>query len=162
MASRTSWTAGNGVGLSWTAVLNSSDMQGLSTANTVLGTPTVTNSSSLDQFMDLSVRCSITASTITAGANIVLWLYPLLDDGATYGDGQLSAGTGVALTPTFPPVAVIPLVAASTQTKLVGASIELVIPPGNFKIALQNNSGFTLATTTQNCLYRTYNINLND
>jgi hypothetical protein len=162
MASRTAWTAGNGVGLTWTAVMAGTDLAGLATANTVLSTDTVTNGTALDQYMDLSVRCSITSTTVTAGANIALWLYPLLDDGATYGDGQFVAGTGAALTPTFPPIAVIPLVAASAQTKLVGASLELIIPPGTFKIALQNNSGATLATTTQNCLYRTYNINLNN
>lgn len=162
MASRTAWTAGNGVGFSWTAIVNNADMAGLANANTVLGSVTVTNQTPLDQYMDLSVRCTITSSTITAGANIALWLYPLLDDGATYGDGQFTAGTGAALTPTFPPIAVIPLVAASTQTKLVGAALELIIPPGTFKIAIQNNSGGTLLTTTQNCLYRTYNINLNN
>lgn len=163
MTSRTAWTAGNGQGLTWGTSINSSDMAGLATGSTVLSSVTdVNNGSNLDIFMDLSVRCAIASSTVTAGANLGIWLYPLLDNNSTYGDGQFTAGTGAAKTPTFPPLAIIPLVAASTQTILAGAALELVIPPGSFRLAIQNNSGFSLTTATQTVMYRTYNTNLNN
>lgn len=163
MTSRTAWTAGNGVGLTWTTVINSSDMASMATANTVLSTVAdVANGTNLDMFMDLSVRCAIASNTVAAGANLAVWLYQLLDDGTTYGDGQLTAGTQAALTPTFSPLATIPLVAAATQTLLLGYATQVMLPPGSFRLALQNNSGFTLTAGTQTAKYRTYNLNLNN
>jgi len=40
-------------------------------------------------------------------------------------------------------------------------AILVIIPPGSFRLAIQNNSGFTLTSGTQTVKYRTYNINLN-
>lgn len=162
MANRTAWIAGNGAGLSWATAINSADMVSLPTASSVVSSVAdITNGTALDQFMDLSVRCAIASSTIVAGANLALWLYYLLDDGATYGDGQFTAGTQAAKTPTFAPCAVIPLVAAATQTTLVGAAAGIIIAPGSFRLAIQNNSGFALTSGTQTVRYRTYNQNLN-
>ena len=162
MANRTAWTAGNGVGYTWTAIIQASDFTTslLTNGQSVLGTPTVANQTQQDMFMDISVRLSIASSTIAAGANFALWLYALLDDGATYGDGQLTAGAAAAKTPTFAPCGTIPLVAAAAQTSLVGFVQQVIIPPGSFKLAIQNNSGFTFSGT-QTCMYRTYNLNLN-
>jgi hypothetical protein len=116
-------------------------------------------------FADFSVRLSIaTSSAVAAGANLALWLYALLDDATTYGDGQLSVGVNASKTPTFPPFGTIPLLAATTSTSsnnLVGFVQQAIIPPGSFKVALQNNSGFTLNNTTAAVMYRTYNLNLN-
>ena len=163
MANRTAWTAGNGVGFTWTTAINSSDLVSMPTADTVLSSVAgITNQTALDMFMDISVRCAIASSTIAAGANLALWLYPLLDDGTTYGDGQFTAGTQAAKTPTFPPIGTIPLVAAASQTTLVGFVQQVIIPPGTFKLALQNNSGFTFTSGTQTVMYRTYNLNLNN
>lgn len=163
MASRTAWTTGNGVGLTWTTGINSADMASMATANTVVSSVAdIANGTNLDMFMDVSVRLAIASSTIAAGANLALWLYELLDDAATYGDGQFTNGTAAAKTPTFPPCAIIPLVAAAAQTTLVGFSNQIMIPPGSFRLALQNNSGFALTAGTQTVKYRTYNINLNN
>lgn len=162
MASKTSWVAGAGVGLTWSTLINSADLASMATAKTVLSSVAdVANGTNLDQFMDISLRCAISSSTIAAGANFALWLYELLDDGTTYGDGQLTAGTPATLTPTFAPVAIFPLVAAATQTVLVGAVQGILLPPGSFRAAIQNNSGFTLTAGTQTVKYRTYNQNLN-
>jgi hypothetical protein len=122
----------------------------------------IANGTALDQFMDVSVRCLIASSTIAAGANLALWIYDLLDDGATYGDGQFVAGTQKVATPTFPPCGVIPLVAAISQTNLIGYANAIIIPPGSFRLAIQNNSGFALTAGTQTVKYRTYNQNLNN
>ncbi|MHC2438208.1 hypothetical protein [Bradyrhizobium sp. USDA 4451] len=162
MTSRTAWTGGNGAGLTWTTGINSSDLVSMANGKTVLSTVSdIANGTNLDQFMDVSVRCAIASSTIASGATLALWLYQLLDDGSTYGDGQLTAGTQATVTPTFAPCGVIPLIAAASQTLLVGAVQGILLPPGSFRLALQNNSGFALTSGTQTVKYRTYNQNLN-
>lgn len=163
MANRTAWTAGNGAGLTWATAINSSDLASLASGSSVLSTVAdITNGTALDQFMDLSVRELIASSTIVAGAAFSFYLYALLDDGATYGDGQLVAGTQKAATPAFPPCAVVPLVAAAAQTNLVGFYQGIILPPGSFRLAQQNSSGFALTSGTQTVKYRTYNINVNN
>lgn len=163
MTSRTSWVAGNGAGLTWTAGINSSDLASMANGSSVLSSVSdIANGTNLDQFMDISVRCAISSNTIASGANLALWLYPLLDDGSTYGDGQLSSGTQAAKTPVFSPIGVIPLLAAASQTTLVGMVTGILLPPGSFRLALQNNSGFSLSSGTQTVKFRTYNQNLNN
>lgn len=162
MTSKTAWSAGNGVGLTWTTAINSSDIASMQVGRTCLSSVAdIANGTNLDQYADISVRCAIASNTVSAGANFAIWIYSLLDDGTTYGDGQFVAGTPGNLTPTFTPCAVVPLVGAATQTTLVGCVTGIIIPPGSFRFAIQNNSGFTLTSGTQTVKYRTYNINLN-
>lgn len=162
MTNKTSWVAGSGAGLTWTTAINSSDLASMASGSSVLSTVAdIANGTALDMFMDVSVRCAIASSTIVSGANLALWIYELLDDGSTYGDGQLVAGTQAAKTPLFPPCAVIPLLAAASQTTLVGYFNQIIIPPGSFRLVLQNNSGFAFTSGTQVVKYRTYNVNLN-
>jgi hypothetical protein len=162
MANRTAWIAGNGVGLSWATAINSADMASMVNGRTVLSSVAdIANGTNLDQFMDISAGLLIASSTIAAGANLAFWIYALLDNGTTYGDGQLTAGTQTATTPTFPPSGIMPLVAAASQTNLYGFVQGVIIPPGSFRLAIQNNSGFALTSGTQTVRYRTYNQNLN-
>lgn len=162
MASRTAWIAGNGVGLTWTTAINTADMASMATANTVVSSVAdIANGTNLDQFMDISAELAIASSTIVAGATLAFFIYAVLD-GGSYGDGQFTNGTAAAKTPTFPPCAIIPLVAAASQTTLVGFCQSIIIPPGPFRLAMQNNSGFSLTSGTQTVKYRTYNINLNN
>lgn len=163
MASRTAWTAGNGVGFTWTTGINSADMVSMATANTVVSSVAdIANQTNLDMFMDISASLVIASSTIAAGANLSFWIFALNQDGTTYGDAQFTNGTAAAKTPTFAPCAIMPLVAAATQTALIGFSSQIMIPPGSFRLAIQNNSGFSLTAGTQTVKYRTYNINLNN
>jgi hypothetical protein len=162
-ANRTAWTAGNGAGLTWTTAFNSTDFTGAqpTTGQTILSTVTITNGTALDQFMDYSVVQSIASSTIAAGATISVYLVPLAADGSTY-TPALTAGTASSNTLPITPVCIIPLFAAATQTTLTGTCTEIAIPPGTFKLAEQNSSGFTYTSTTQVHDYRTYNIQLNN
>ena len=162
-ANRTAWTAGNGAGLTWTAAFNGTDFTTSQPTNgqSILSTVTVTNGTALDQFMDFSVVQSIASSTIAAGANIAVWLVPLAADGATY-TPALTAGTVATVTLPAAPVCVIPLYAAAAQTVMTGTCTGIVLPPGTFKLAEQNNSGFTYTATTQVHNYRTYNIQTNN
>lgn len=162
MTNRTAWTAGNGVGYTWTTAINSADMASMATANTVVSSVAdIANQTNQDIFTDLSFSLAIASSTIVAGANIAFWLFLLNQDGTTYGDGNFTNGTAAAKTPTFAPCAIFPLIAAAAQTTMVGTVSGIIIPPGSFRFAVQNNSGFTLTAGTQTVKYRTYNTNLN-
>lgn len=163
MTARTAWTAGNGAGLTWATAINSSDLASMANGSTVVSSVAdIANGTNLDMFMDVSVSMLIASSTIVAGANLAFWLYLLNQDGTTYGDGQFTNGTAAAKTPTFGPCAVMPLVAAASQTALIGSAAQIIIPPGSFRLAMQNNSGFALTSGTQTVKYRTYNLNLNN
>jgi len=110
MASRTSWVAGNGQGLTWGTLINSADMASMTNGQTVLSSVTaIANGTNLDMFMDISAVLVIASNTIAAGASLGFWLYNLQEDGLTYGDGQLTAGTPASLTPAWVPCATIPL-----------------------------------------------------
>lgn len=162
MSNKTAWVAGTGAGLTWTTGINSADLASIANGSTVVSSVAdIANGTALDQFMDISVRCVIASSTIVAGAALSLFLYYLLDDGSTYGDGQFVNGTQAAKTPALFPCATIPLVAAAAQTTIVGIASGIIIRPGSFRLALQNNSGFALTAGTQTVKYETYNQNLN-
>lgn len=162
MTLRTSWTAGNGVGYTWTTAINGTDLAALANGSSVLSTVAdIANQTNQDIYADLSVRMTVTSHAYLAGANLALYLFALLDDGTTYGDGSLVAGTQAAVVPPFPYVGVIPIRAA-TITLLAGYVQGIIIPPGSFRFALNNGSGAALGTSA-NCIvkYRTYNLNLN-
>lgn len=162
MANRTAWTAGNGVGFTWSTLINSADLASMANGSSVLSSVAdITNQTSLDMFMDISASFAIASTAITAGANISFWLYALNQDGTTYGDNQLTAGTQAAKTPAFSPCGTIALPAA-TLTSLIGYLQQIIIPPGSFRVAAQNNSGVGFSAGTQTVKYRTYNINLNN
>lgn len=162
MANRSAWTAGNGVGFTWSTLINSTDLASMINGDTVLSSVAdIANGTALDQFMDISAKLVISSSAVAAGANLAFWLYALQEDGSSYGDGQLTAGTPAALTPV--PTAFCGAIALPTATiaTLEGFLQGVVIPPGSFRVAMQNNSGYTLTSGTQTVKYRTYNQNLN-
>lgn len=162
MASRTAWTAGNGAGLTWTTLINSADMSSMTNGQTVLSSVAdIANGTNLDIFMDIAFLTAISSSTIAVGANFAFWIYALNEDGTHYGDNQLTAGTPASVTPAFPPCAVCGIPAVASTTNMYGFAQGMVIPPGSFRVAVQNNSGFSLSGT-QTVKYRTYNINLNN
>lgn len=161
MASRTAWTAGNGVGFTWSTAIASANMASMTNGQSVMDSTDITNQTALDMFADISISLAISSSTIAAGANIAIWLYALNQDGTTYGDNHLTT-SAATVTSSAPPIASIPCFAAATQTSIIGNITGIIIPPGTFRWAMQNNSGFTLTSGTQTVKYRTYNINLNN
>lgn len=161
MVARTAWVAGNGVGFTWTAGITAASIATLATGNTfVENTITVSNGTSLDMLADVSIRGTLASSTTVAGANVALFLFDLLDDGTSYGDGQFTPGTAAAKTPVFPAEGqVSPPIGGSTTT-FKGIIKRILLAPGTFHWAIQNNLGFSF--TACSVLYRTYNINLNN
>lgn len=169
MTGRTAWTAGNGAGLTWATAISSGDLITMANGSSVMGSTNasgdILNGTQLDQYMDISFATIISsASTPAAGANFAFWIYALNENGTQYGDNQLgtSGGTQSAITPAFPPCAAIgiPAVAVVGGT-YYGTATAITLPPGTFRLAVQNNSGFTLAGSNV-VKYRTYNVNLNN
>jgi hypothetical protein len=165
MANRTAWTAGNGVGFTWSIGINGSDLASLANGSTVLSSVAdIANQTVLDLWCDVSVRMTVASATPPAGATLALYLAALLDDGATYGDGSMTSGTVITRAPPWQPVGVVPLGNAAATTLLAGFVQGILIPPGSFRFALYNNSGAALSATAGNCIvkYRTYNLTLNN
>lgn len=169
MTARTAWTAGNGAGLTWTTAFNATsgaDLNvGLTNGQSVMSSGSaVANGTNLDQFAALSFEGALgSSSAIAAGANLAFWLALLNEDGSTYGDNLMTAGSAFSGTPGWSaPIAVMPLY-ASTRTSVYGQVSGIVLPPVNFLWVMQNNTGFTLATGTSNvCKFITYNQALNN
>lgn len=163
MTARTAWTAGNGVGFTWSTLINSADMASMTNGQSVVSSVAdIANQTALDMFMDISYKLAISSNTIAAGANFAFWLYALDQDGSTYGDGQFTNGTAASLTPSFAPCGIGSIPAVASTTNMSGFIQQIIIPPGSFRIAIQNNSGFALTSGTQTVKYRTYNINTNN
>lgn len=164
-AGRSAWTAGNGAGYTWTAVMASGDMTSLANGSTVLSSAaSITNQTAQDQFMDLGGVWTVTSATPPAGAYIGIYLVPLNSDGATYGTGELTSGSTITRAPASGLVCTMPQETAAATTTLAGTCAGIIIPPGSFRIAVFNGSGAALSATAANntLLYRSYNINLNN
>jgi len=146
------WVNGSGQGLTWSAAINSTELNSLANGNAVLLATQIDNSVAFDMFADFSVALG---SAAFASPNYIgLYLYPLNQDGTTYGDGRF--GTAAA----GPPpsnyyMGSIGLVAATQAQE--GALTGIVIPPGKFKIVLYNQGGVALAASANTVAYRTYN-----
>jgi|SRR5215831_7523883 len=166
MANRTAWVAGLGEALSYGTALLSADMNGMTNGQTVMSNNgDITNGTSLDIFADISYALLIASSSVVAGANFAFWIYNQNQDGSGtashYGDGQLSTfGTPATITPVFSPCGTHGVPVNATTTNMYGTITGIIIPPGTFRFAIQNNCGFTLSGT-QTVMYRTYNLNLN-
>jgi hypothetical protein len=162
MANRTAWTAGNGVGLTWTTAINSADMASIATTSSVLSSVAdIANGTNLDIFADLSVELVTASVTPAAGTGIFFWLYALLDGGG-YGDSALVSGTQKTWIPAFPPCGIItPNTTITSQTSFTGFVQGIIIPPGSFRFAMNCNIA-ALTSGTQTVKYRTYNTNLNN
>jgi hypothetical protein len=149
------WIAGSGVGYAWTACFASADIASLANGSSVLSSQgDITNQTAQDIFADVSF--SFPPVTTVAPNKIDLFIYPLNQDGSTYGDNQLTAGTQAAVTPSSSLWCGTFVLPVGTQA-LDGIIIGIVIPPGTFRFALQNNAGVTMGSGTCTAKYRTYN-----
>lgn len=151
------WVAGSGQGLTWSSALNSTEVNSLANGNAVLTATQIDNSSALDMFMDVSFSLG---SVTTVGVPILgLYLYPLNEDGTTYGDSRF--GTTAAGPP--PGNYLIGQAGLPVGTQALTGIFRnlvqgpLVIPPAKFKLVLQNSAGVALAASGNTIAYRTYN-----
>lgn len=166
MASRTAWVAGNGAGLTYTArtvAFGTADLTSLADSKAVLSSAAaIANQTNLDLYMDLSVQITVASSTPRAGAYIGIWLATQMQDGSTYGDGQLTAGTAATYLPPWAPLAIITLT-NQAMTNMGGQATGLLIPPEPFLLICYNFTNVTFSATAGNNVvsFKTYNLNLN-
>ena len=146
--------------LAWSAVFGSSASELVSLANgsTILdgGFGDISNGTSCDMFMDFSFVLG--SATTVAPNKVDLFLYPLLGDATTYGDGLLNTTpTAVAKSPSpglWVGSAPLQLGASSLISGIIQRAI---LPPGTFRVALQNNAGVTFpASGLTGAWIRTY------
>lgn len=145
------WIAGSGAGLTWTAAF-STEVNSLASGNAILSSVSITNGTALDMFADISI--ALGSAAFAAPNRIDVYLYPLNQDGTTYGDGRF-ATSAAGPPPSNYFCGSIGLVAA-TQTQ-EGTLTGIVIPPGTFSFVLMNNGGVALASSSNTIKYRTYN-----
>jgi hypothetical protein len=174
MTSRTAWTAGLlNSGYTWTTAIGTAEMASLAGGKAVLSATTFTNQTGQDQLCDFSFIGAIASTTLTAGANMAIYLYMLLQDAATFGDDAFFAGTGSTHTITGTtigqaPFCTLPMAIIGAGTTVIsgqanGAQQGLWIPPGTFAFGIANNllPSTALSAGTQSLYFRTYNQNLN-
>src|SRR5277367_4863474 len=89
------WIAGSGAGLTWTSCFGS-EVNSVVDGNVVLAggstvaTNQIANSTSLDVFADVMFALG-SWGAVSATALLALYLYPLNQDAATYGDGRFAS-----------------------------------------------------------------------
>jgi hypothetical protein len=150
------WIAGSGVGLTWTALFGT-EINSLPNGDAILGSVAVANGTALDMFMDVSFAL---ASVTTVGTPVLgLFLYPLNEDGSTYGDGRFgSAAAGPPPGNYLSGQAGLPVGTQALTGLFRGfMSGPLIIPPGTFSAVLFNGAGVALASSGNAIKYRTYN-----
>lgn len=146
------WIAGSGQGLSWGNAF-STEINSIVNGNAILSSVAIANGSPLDIFADLSF---VAGATITSAAPNYLgfYLYPLNEDGTTYGDGRF--GSSAAGPPPGNYFVGSIGFAAAASTTIAGVVRGIILPPGTFKFVLYNGAGATL-DAGPTCKYRTYN-----
>lgn len=147
------WIAGATAG--WANIFNSgADLNSIVNGNAILASANIDNSTNLDIFMDVSL--SLGSLTSGSGSPYVgLYLYPLNQDGTSYGDGRFGS-SAAGPPPSDYYIGRIPLVPSVTQVQ-TGTLRGIILPPGIFRLVAFNQAGATLASSANAAKYRTYN-----
>lgn len=151
LAATEKWIAGSGQGLSWGSAFGS-EVNSLANGNAILSSVSVTNGTALDIFADLSF--ALGSAAFSAPNFMGVYLYPLNQDGSTYGDGRF-ASSAAGPPPNNYAIGSIGLVAATQAQEGILEGIRL--PPGTFSFVLYNQGGVALASSGNTVKYRTYN-----
>lgn len=157
MASTTRWV----IDTNWTSVpFSAGDLNSLGSGGCAVSTAAVSNGTALDIYGDVSAILTV-GGTTTATSLLTLYVLPLQQDGTTYGDGSASSSSSQ-------PVATYLVGSAFVKAGITSGNTvsamwrQIVLPPGNFGLALGNNLGVVLnATAALTLKIRTYNENLN-
>lgn len=143
------WIAGTlAGGLAFTAAITSTTLNSLANGSAIASDLVLNNSTTLDIFCSLGLQLG-TANFTTPGF-VGVYLYPINQDGSTYGDGRGAAGF------TGPPGAVywvgnIPIAGGTALG--MGSLDRIVMPPRQFKFVIWNQLGVTLASAGLNNIF---------
>jgi hypothetical protein len=142
------------VGLTYTTAGFGAEVNSLATGNTVMAGTQLDNSANLDVFCDVSVSLGSVTPSVT-GPFVGIYLFPLNEDGTTYGNGQFST-VAVAAQPSSPYYAGTISLTTSAGV-LTGVIRGIIMPPDKFKFGIYNATGVSLAASANTIDYRTYN-----
>ena len=167
MSNLTAWSGGAlNSGLGFVAAFGASDMNSLASLSSVMSTVIFDNTTGLDQFLDLSFLGSFTAASnaVLTGSGMSFLMACVQQDGTTYGDGRLVAGTQAAVLPLNDPLGGFPLI-AGTFTNAAGSIAGdfgyVPLRPRKFRLIASNYTGFTLAASGNQAWISTYRQNMN-
>lgn len=129
------------------------ELNSLSNNAMMAASAAIANQTNLDMYVDIEVV--LASLSPSAGAYVALYI-ALAVDGTNYpapsaADMRLSSTQLLCVIPTG--------VAASTAQRL--AARNVVIPPGTFKIYLDNQTGVALGASGNTVKINPYNVNLN-
>lgn len=147
------WIAGSLAGFTWANAFTASTMNAIVNGNAIISDLNLDNSTTLDLFADFSMVLGSVA--VVAPNYIGVYLYPLNQDGTTYGDGRFaSSAAGPPSSSYWVGNIVVPTGTAANEGMVRG----IILPPGQFKFLVYNQLGVTLAGSGGNVAkYRTYN-----
>lgn len=153
------WIAGAGAGLTWADACGAEVTTTAVTAgNAVQCSVVVTNGTALDVYARFSIHVA-SLTTVAGSPYVGLYIYPLNQDGTTYGDGRF--GSAAAGPPLANYMACSVPAPASTTAAVEGSCSGVVLPPGSFKIVFYNNLGAATPSSGTVLKYQTYNRSVN-
>jgi len=153
MASVAKWVAGAFQAGAW----GTSAQSGFATADitlfnsladgsAVVASTTIANSTNLDLLGEVSVSLVSSAATVTT-SYISVYVMPLNQDGTTYGDNTPSGSKQTVVPGQSYLRKVISIRSGiAAGTALVGVCEPFALPRGDFRLAIANNTGGTLAS----------------
>ena len=150
MANKTGWTGGRlNSGLGWTAGFGTETNSLVNLGAVLSSVAPFTNGTGLDQLVDLSLVATAAAVySPAAGAGVNVWLAMLSADGTTYGDGRMTTTPSTTYVPPWFGFTWFPCgigTSLATAVPIVSTVAGLAIPPGSFKLIVQNLLGFTVS-----------------
>jgi hypothetical protein len=118
---------------------------------TLLSGTAITNGTALDVFADVGL---VLASAAFVAPNFIgVYLYPLGDDGSTYGDGRF----GTAAAGRRHRIIMLARSDWSRPVAQTGQLLGIVLPPGSCKFVLYNQGSVNWAASGSPLKYRSYN-----
>ncbi len=148
------WIAGSLQGLTWGSAGFGSEIASLVSGNAVMASGAIDNSAALDVFADVSISLGSIA-TGSGAPSLWLYLFPLNEDGSSYGPGDWSSSAPGPM-PSQYYVGAVPCQVSATGA-VTGTVGGIALPPGKFKFGLYNLAGATLAASGNAVQMRTYN-----
>jgi hypothetical protein len=150
------WIAGSGQGLSYGTAFNGSDLNSMANGSAVLSSVAdIANGTPLDIFAGISI--SLGSIAVAAPSFLGIYVYPLNQDGTTYGDGYFSSGTQTAKVPSAT-YWVGNIIVGTTGTSVVTGTLDrIILPPRSFRFLAYNQLGVAIAGSSNTAKYETYN-----
>lgn len=127
-------------------------LNSLANGGNVLGAA-IDNSTGLDTYCDVEVSLAAQGSARSNGAFVAVYLLPSGDGGTTYAYGDASTDPAPEHL-----AARVGFDAATTARDQV--SLPFTVPPGHFKILVQNQTGQAFAASGSTVQYRLYSLEI--